>query len=372
MPECATDRVPLSSIAPTWMVCHRTADPLAEPSLMKGDPKRIALCAVLAAGIFALDLTAPAALTVPLLYTVLVGLCLRLSRPRAVLAAAGAASVLTLVAFILRSGADPALAPAANRALVLAALWAAAIFGHRAILWRNTLADARQAAVCATAEKTRFLSAAGHDLRHPIQAGVLFHDLLKRRLRGSQNEELVNGLGQSLDQMQAMVDALLEISRLDAGRAQPRRVPVAIPDLFTRLNAEFAAKADAAGLTLTLVPCRATVRSDPDLLLRLLGCLLANAVAFTERGRILVGCRREGRHVRIQVWDTGIGIPSDQLTAIFDEFHQLRMINRDSGKGFGLGLALVRRLGRALDHGIGVRSAVGRGSVFEVKAPLAD
>ncbi len=160
------------------------------------------------------------------------------------------------------------------------------------------------------------------------------------------------------------------MSKLDAGVVVPRVETFAVNELLHRAAAEFRPTAGEKQVDLMVVPCRATVRSDPALLGRILQNLVANAVRYTEQGRILVGCRRRGPHLAIEVWDTGIGIPESRLADIFEEFTQLGNAERDRSQGLGLGLAIVRRLSQLLAHPVSVRSQPGKGSVFSVAVPL--
>ncbi|NYZ11460.1 response regulator [Azospirillum sp. RWY-5-1] len=237
---------------------------------------------------------------------------------------------------------------------------------------RRALAAAKAVAEQASAGKTRFLAAASHDLRQPVQAAVLFHHLLSTQELPPDAARLLTSLGNTLTALHTMLDEILHVSRLDAGvvDVQPRSFRLGM--LIGRLVEEFQPLARAAGLTLRCVDTSISVRSDPKLLGRILQNLLANAVKYTDRGRVLIGCRRSGGTVRIQVWDTGRGIPAGQLTAIFEEFHQVGNLGRDRRQGLGLGLSIVDRLATLLDHPISVRSTPDRGSVFEVAVPITD
>jgi two-component system, chemotaxis family, CheB/CheR fusion protein len=167
-----------------------------------------------------------------------------------------------------------------------------------------------------------------------------------------------------------MLDTLLDINQLEAGIVQPATVTFPINDVLARLRREFAYHAEAHSLGWHVVPCRLFVHSDPRLLEQVIRNLLSNAVKYTERGKVLLGCRRHGDKLRIEVWDSGPGIPEDQLKAIFEEFRQLDNSARDRDRGLGLGLAIVQRLGNLLGHAIDVRSRAGKGSVFSVEVPL--
>ncbi len=247
----------------------------------------------------------------------------------------------------------------------------AAIDVTRSRLARLELQRARLEAVRAGEAKSRFLAAASHDLRQPFQAMTLFHQLLADRLQESEDRDVCARLGEALDAGRQLLSALLDVSTLDAALIEPRISTFVCGEVVAEAAGDFAGQAEAKGLDVRVLPARVPVRSDPVLLQRMLGALLSNAVRFTDSGRILVGCRRAGRFLRIEVWDTGCGIPAEQAASIFEDFYQVGNPERDRNNGLGLGLALVERLGRLLGHEISVRSWLGRGSVFAVSLPVA-
>ncbi|MEK0082921.1 PAS domain S-box protein [Benzoatithermus flavus] len=219
--------------------------------------------------------------------------------------------------------------------------------------------------------KSKFLAAASHDLRQPVQSLTLFLDLLKVRLRDHPAAVVLGNMEQALEALGALLDSLLDVSKLDAGLVVAQPAPIPLAPLLERLAAEYAPRAEAAGLRLRVVSPRVVVRSDPVLLERMLRNLIENALRYTKRGGVLVGCRRRGEHVRIEVVDTGIGIASDQFQDVFEEFYQVGNPERDRRKGLGLGLAVVRRLSRLLDHPVELHSRPGRGSTFAILVPRA-
>ena len=227
----------------------------------------------------------------------------------------------------------------------------------------------QEAAESANVAKSRFLAAASHDLRQPTHALGLFLQALRQRTLPAPERELVDKIGKPFSAMEALFNALLDVSRLDAGvvEAQPCTFPVT--RMLERMRAEYAPQAVAKGLRLSVRPCSAFVVSDPVLLEEMVGNLVSNAVRHTSRGRVLLGCRRVDRSVRIEVWDTGRGIPKDKQREVFGEFVQLENPERDRRKGLGLGLAIVDRLAKLLDHAVELRSEPGRGSVFSVRVP---
>ncbi|PIW29299.1 MAG: hypothetical protein COW30_05365 [Rhodospirillales bacterium CG15_BIG_FIL_POST_REV_8_21_14_020_66_15] len=233
------------------------------------------------------------------------------------------------------------------------------------------LAEAKDAAEQASAAKSRFLAAASHDLRQPLQALAMFVNVLSERDLDDKTKQLINRIRDCSDALERLLGSLLDISKLDAGLFVPQRREFNVGAVLERLCSEIRPLAEEKGLRLRMVPCALLVDSDPGLLDRLLRNLLTNAVRHTEKGKILVGCRRAGSSVRIEVWDTGVGIPEDQLGMIFEEFHQVGNPARDRREGLGLGLAIVQRLSNLLDHPVEVLSWEGRGSRFAVRLPLA-
>ena len=219
--------------------------------------------------------------------------------------------------------------------------------------------------------KSRFLAAASHDLRQPLHALGLFVAQLRSQLDAPDSEPVVAQIDTAIAAMNQLFNALLDISKLDAGVLAPDLKEFPVQQLLDRIETTFVPAAREKGLRLRVAPCGFWVRSDPILLERILLNLLSNAVRYTARGGIVAGCRRRGAIVRIEVWDSGIGIPVDQQRNIFGEFHRLAGPDRDKHGGLGLGLAIVDRLCRLLDHPIEVSSGPDRGSRFCVLVPLA-
>lgn len=237
----------------------------------------------------------------------------------------------------------------------------------------TTLRSAKWHAERANLTKSRFLAAASHDLRQPLQTLSLMRGVLAKKIKDKRDAEalmLVARLNETADALLGMLDTLFNINQLEAGSVRPEKIDFPINDLLERLRVEFAYHAQAHGLVWRVVPCRLSIRSDPRLLEQMIRNLLSNAVKHTERSKILLGCRRRGDKLRIEVWDTGTGIPREQLRAIFKEFHQLDNPARENSRGFGLGLSIVQRLGNLLGHSIDVQSRPGKGSVFAVEVPL--
>lgn len=238
-------------------------------------------------------------------------------------------------------------------------------------LFEDELFDAKEAAEEANVAKTRFLAAASHDLRQPMQALGMFVAVLAGRPMDAAQATLVARIQDSVTALEGLLNSLLDMSKLEAGLVVAHHAEFPVVGMMERLAAEFEPLCAAAGLSLTVVPTKAVVRSDPALLERILRNLLNNAVRYTKTGRVLFGCRKQGRKAVFQVWDTGIGIPQAEIRNIFREFHQIGNLGRDRRQGLGLGLAIVERLSQLLDHPIAVRSQEGRGSMFSVQVPLA-
>ncbi len=205
----------------------------------------------------------------------------------------------------------------------------------------KALEVARQQAELANLAKTRFLAAASHDLRQPLQTLALLQGLLAKAVEGERPRQLTRRLGDTLAAMAGILNTLLDVNQIEAGVIKPHVVGFPINELLIRLNEEFGYLAQAQGLVLRVVPCSLMVESDPRLLGQMARNLLTNALKYTTSGGVLLGCRRRGGRVGIEVWDTGIGIQADQLDRIFGEYHQLDNATQDRSRGLGLGLAIV-------------------------------
>ncbi|MGF3022277.1 NahK/ErcS family hybrid sensor histidine kinase/response regulator [Methylobacterium aquaticum] len=221
----------------------------------------------------------------------------------------------------------------------------------------------------ANASKTRFLAAASHDILQPLNAARLYASALVERDRGT-DPTLAENVDASLDAVEEILTALLEISRLDTGALKPQLSIVRVSELFRQVQREFGPMAQEKGLRLTVMPSSLAVRSDRQLLRRLLHNLVSNAIKYTPRGRVLVGARRRGDRVVLMVLDTGLGIPAAQQTLVFREFQRLDQGARVA-RGLGLGLSIVDRTARLLDHPVSLASRPGRGSTFSVAVPGA-
>lgn len=234
----------------------------------------------------------------------------------------------------------------------------------------SELALAKSAAEDASISKTRFLAAASHDILQPLNAARLYVTSLVERQHSGEETRLVENIDESLQAIEEILGALLDISRLDAGAMTTSISSFKMADLMRSLEIEFAPIARAKNLELAFVPCSLPVESDRLLLRRLLQNLISNAIKYTPRGRVLVGCRRQGPSLKICVYDTGVGIPPVKRGEIFKEFHRLEQGARIA-RGLGLGLSIVERLARVLKHGIAIDGNKSGGSVFSVTVPTA-
>ncbi|OGI39620.1 MAG: hypothetical protein A2140_06215, partial [Candidatus Muproteobacteria bacterium RBG_16_62_13] len=214
--------------------------------------------------------------------------------------------------------------------------------------------------------KSRFLAVASHDLRQPMHALGLFVASLQEKPLPEDVRRVVSQIDRSVFAMQDLLDALLDISRLDAGVVTPGISDFSVNRLLAAIQANFAPVAHDKGLEFHLLPCSDVVRSDPILLERILINLVSNALRYTAHGRIVLGCRRHGHFLSIEVWDSGCGISADQQTHVFEEFYRAPGAGKESERGLGLGLAIVDRLARLLGHRIELRSVPGKGSMFAV------
>ena len=236
------------------------------------------------------------------------------------------------------------------------------------------LARAKSEADDANLSKTRFLAAASHDILQPLNAARLYATTLVERIDKDpvgKETELVRNMDASLEAVEEILTALLDISRLDAGAMKPELLVFRIDDILGQLKIELAPLAREQGLRVDFIPSSLSVRSDRRLLRRLLQNLISNAIKYTVKGRVLVGVRRRGADIEVQVLDTGLGIPESQQKAIFREFERLAAAAK-TARGLGLGLSIVERISRVLDHRIRVRSKPGHGSLFSVLVPVSE
>jgi signal transduction histidine kinase len=231
---------------------------------------------------------------------------------------------------------------------------------------------AREVAESANLSKTRFLAAASHDLLQPMNAARLFISILRQQQEpDGEQAQLVKRVDRSLSAAEELLSALLDISKLDSGMYRPELEALSVEDMFEQLRRRFQPLAANRNLQLRVHAIDCFVCSDRKLLYRILQNFLANAIRYTEKGGVVLGCQRRGGQLRLSVWDTGVGIDAADSEAIFQEFHRLEYAQRLDEKGLGLGLAICDRIARMLQHEILVRSRPGHGSCFSITTPLA-
>ncbi|EXF92954.1 sensor histidine kinase [Pseudomonas fluorescens HK44] len=236
----------------------------------------------------------------------------------------------------------------------------------------QALRDARDAAQAANSSKDKYLAAASHDLLQPLNAARLLISTLRERPLPSVEQVLVERTHQALEGAEDLLTDLLDISRLDQAAVKPDIALYRLDELLGPLVSEFQSVAGAAGLNLRVHMGNFAIHTDLRLMSRIMRNLLSNACRYTERGSILLGARRRGKSLRLEVWDTGRGIPADRLDSIFLEFNQLDVGRAADRKGVGLGLAIVERIARILEHKVEVHSLPGRGSMFSIQVPIGE
>lgn len=230
---------------------------------------------------------------------------------------------------------------------------------------------AKKLAERATEAKSQFLSAASHDLRQPLQTLKLLQGLLERSVGEGPARTFVQRMEETLSSMLGILNSVLDINQIEAGMVEPQIVSFAVDDILGRLFKEFHYPALAAGLQLHVVPSSLAVSTDPRLLEQIVRNLLSNALKYTTSGKILVGCRRRGAKVRFEVWDTGIGIPENDIDDVFQEYHQLDAPVGTEDRGLGLGLSIVKRLSELLRLRVTVHSRLHKGSAFMIEIDQA-
>jgi two-component system, sensor histidine kinase len=231
------------------------------------------------------------------------------------------------------------------------------------------LKQAKAQAELANQSKTRFLAAASHDLRQPLSSALLFLESIETAALGARDRDYLHKAQVALASVNNLLGTLLDVARLDSGSIEPQYAHFPVAAVLDRIVPEFEGVARAAGLALAFVPSGAWVRSDMHLLETVLRNLISNAIRYTPRGRVLVGCRRRGDGLEIRVHDTGIGIAAEHLDAIFDAYYQVPAGGRARIAGIGLGLSIVDRITKLLSLERRVRSTPGRGSMFAVRVP---
>ena len=234
---------------------------------------------------------------------------------------------------------------------------------------RQVADEAREAADRANQAKSRFLATASHDLRQPLQSLALLNGTLRRLVTHPDAVEALSYQDQAIEAMSRLLNALLDISKLESGAIQPQPTDFTVASLFEELRHEFEGIAANKGLQLHVAPVADSIHSDPSLVGQILRNLISNAIKYTRAGSVRLSSLRQPEGIRIEVFDTGVGIPADQLRYIYDEFYQVGVPTNSSRDGYGLGLSIVQRLVNLLGIKLDVRSEVGKGSVFVLELP---
>ena len=235
----------------------------------------------------------------------------------------------------------------------------------------EALDAARREAVLASVAKTRFLASASHDLRQPLQTLALLQGLLAKMVNGTKQQELVERVDDAVLAMSGILNTLLDINQIEAGVMLAEKEDFRINDLLERMRDEFTYHAVAQKISLRTVASSVMVYSDRHRLEQMIRNLCSNALKYTRSGKVLLGCRRRGDMLSIEIWDTGLGIAGEELGSIFDEYYQITKPGRERSRGLGLGLSIVKRLSDLLGHNLRVKSQPGRGSVFSVDVPMS-
>lgn len=241
-------------------------------------------------------------------------------------------------------------------------------------LWEQSegLQNAKIDAERANKAKSLFLASASHDLRQPLNAMQMYIAALQSKVKDKEILRIIEDINSVSISTARLLNALLDVSELEAGAIKPRFESFSVNNMLISIFQSFLPLAKDKGLNFRVVPSSLYVRSDPALLERILGNFMSNAIRYTNKGSVLIGCRKRGDKVVIEVWDTGCGISDDQMSLIYEDFYQIENKERDRGKGLGLGLALAKRLSESLEHKIVSKSTFGSGSCFSVLVNIGE
>ena len=241
-------------------------------------------------------------------------------------------------------------------------------------LWEKSegLQNAKIDAERANKAKSLFLASASHDLRQPLNAMQMYIAALQSKVKDKEILRIIEDINSVSMSTARLLNALLDVSELEVGAIKPRFESFLVNNMLISIFQSFLPLAKDKGLNFRVVPSSLYVRSDPALLERILGNFMSNAIRYTNKGSVLIGCRKRGDKVVIEVWDTGCGISDDQMSLIYEDFYQIENKERDRGKGLGLGLALAKRLAESLEHSINSKSSLGAGSCFSVTVDIAE
>ncbi len=285
------------------------------------------------------------------------------------------ASVLTIVGFLVPEPSSVPWIVVVNRLLALSAIWLTVLGATWLILTRRrsnavTLREAQREADRARAAKLRFLQTVSNDIRHHLQTLVLLNGALIRTVDDAKAQKMFAGQGDALAHLSDLMNSLLDITDIETGEVTPTIEEFQLEDVLIKLNKEFRDKARAKQIELEIVQAKALVRTDRELLTKMLRSLVSNGIRYTEKGQVTVDCQPVTGGLRITVQDTGIGIADDHLADIFDEFYRIDNDPAARDNGLGLGLTIVDRISRLLDIKLNVTSQVGGGSMFTLLVPV--
>ena len=241
-------------------------------------------------------------------------------------------------------------------------------------LWEQSegLQNAKIDAERANKAKSLFLASASHDLRQPLNAMQMYIAALQSKVKDKEILRIIEDINSVSISTARLLNALLDVSELEVGAIKPRFESFSVNNMLISIFQSFLPLAKDKGLNFRVVPSSLYVRSDPALLERILGNFMSNAIRYTNKGSVLIGCRKRGDKVSVEVWDTGCGISDDQMSLIYEDFYQIENKERDRGKGLGLGLALAKRLSESLEHKIVSKSTFGSGSCFSVLVNIGE
>ena len=241
-------------------------------------------------------------------------------------------------------------------------------------LWEQGegLQNAKIDAERANKAKSVFLASASHDLRQPLNAMQMYIAALQSKVKDKEILRIIEDINSVSISTARLLNALLDVSELEVGAIKPRHEIFSVNNILISIFQSFLPLAKDKELDFRIVPSSLYVRSDPALLERILGNFMSNAIRYTNKGSVLIGCRKRGDKVAIEVWDTGCGISDDQMSLIYEDFYQVENKERDRGKGLGLGLALAKRLAASLEHTIDSKSSLGSGSCFSVSVDFSE
>lgn len=335
------------------------------------------ICGVIALAVFALDVASlPLGVAAGVAYVPAVLVALRLPHWQQTFLVAAAVSILTVIGFLLGKPAAVLWVVLANRLLALSAIWLTAIGGNWLIMHKRELAEeklkvAEQATDSARQAKRRFLESASNDIRHHLQTLVLLNAALGKTTDTEKARKMLGMQGDALGHLSDLMNSLLDITDIESGEVELNIQDVELNSILEKLEKEFRSTAEAKNLGLTVDNTAGVVRTDSTLLTKVLRSLMSNAIRYTDTGNVAVSCFREAEGVRVSVRDSGIGITSDHLANIFDEFYRIDNDSAARNVGLGLGLTIVDRIVRLLGIRLDVDSEPGQGSSFSLLVPVA-